>query len=490
VNILVVVNSPSNWPLDIPGVKVVAARAYLTDPEYSDGSKTRVFNLCRSYSYQRTGYYVSLLAAARGHKPMPDINTIQDLKSTYAIKNLPEDLQQLVEKKLAHLQSDEFTLSIYFGRNIARHYDSLSLRLFNIFQAPLLQARFSRRKNWQLESIRTIPTNRIPPGHGEFIIEAATTYLSGRKPRMHKKKVSRFDLAILHDPDEIEPPSNPKALAKFQKAAESVGLGCELITRHDMSRIAEFDGLFLRETTSVNHHTFQLAQRAVAEGLVVMDDPNSILKCTNKVYLAELMARHNIPIPKTLIVHRRNIGVIEQELALPCILKKPDSAFSIGVSKVETREDLLATVQPLLDDSDLVVAQEYLPTSFDWRIGICDRRPLFACRYHMAKQHWQIVKRDAQGNLTGEGNSDTLAIGEAPDEVVSIALKAANLIGDGLYGVDMKQVGQKFYLIEINDNPNIDAGIEDLVLKDALYREIMGVFIKRIEARKLGSTAH
>ncbi|MFT6892396.1 MAG: hypothetical protein ACJASY_004456, partial [Halioglobus sp.] len=236
MNILVVVNSPSNWPLDIPGVKVVAARAYLTDPEYSDGSKTRVFNLCRSYSYQRTGYYVSLLAAARGHKPMPDINTIQDLKSTYAIKNLPEDLQQLVEKKLAHLQSDEFTLSIYFGRNIARHYDSLSLRLFNIFQAPLLQARFSRRKNWQLESIRTIPTNRIPPGHGEFIIEAATTYLSGRKPRMHKKKVSRFDLAILHDPDEIEPPSNPKALAKFQKAAESVGLGCELITRHDMSR--------------------------------------------------------------------------------------------------------------------------------------------------------------------------------------------------------------------------------------------------------------
>ena len=46
----------------------------------------------------------------------------------------------------------------------------------------------------------------------------------------------------------------------------------------------------------------------------------------------------------------------------------------------------------------------------------------------------------------------------APSAVVSTALKAANLIGDGLYGVDIKQVGRKCYVIEVNDNPNIDAG--------------------------------
>ena len=73
---------------------------------------------------------------------------------------------------------------------------------------------------------------------------------------------------------------------------------------------------------------------------------------------------------------------------------------------------------------------------------------------------------------------------EAPEEVVKIALKAANLIGDGLYGVDVKQVGNRCYVIEVNDNPNVDAGNEDGVLKDALYREIMGSFVRRIEARK------
>jgi glutathione synthase/RimK-type ligase-like ATP-grasp enzyme len=68
--------------------------------------------------------------------------------------------------------------------------------------------------------------------------------------------------------------------------------------------------------------------------------------------------------------------------------------------------------------------------------------------------------------------------------VVRTALRAANLIGDGLYGVDIKQVGQSLYVIEVNDNPNIDAGVEDAVLKDELYKRIMRVILRRIEQRK------
>lgn len=43
------------------------------------------------------------------------------------------------------------------------------------------------------------------------------------------------------------------------------------------------------------------------------------------------------------------------------------------------------------------------------------------------------------------------------------------------------------YIIEINDNPNVDAENEDGVLKDAIYREIMGSFLRRIEAHKRGA---
>jgi glutathione synthase/RimK-type ligase-like ATP-grasp enzyme len=64
--------------------------------------------------------------------------------------------------------------------------------------------------------------------------------------------------------------------------------------------------------------------------------------------------------------------------------------------------------------------------------------------------------------------------------VLDAALAAANLVGDGLYGVDIKESGGKCYVMEVNDNPNIDAGNEDAVCKDVLYREILGVILRRI----------
>lgn len=271
MTILLVVNNPKNWPLQIPGVVVTSARAYLTDPAYSEDRTAKVFNLCRSYAYQSSGYYVSLLAAARGHKPLPDINTIQDLKSQYVIRALSEEMEEQIQAAFKRLASKKFTLSIYFGRNTARQYDRLSLRLFDIFQAPLLRAEFIKDSTWRLNSIRTISVSDIPENHRQFVIEAATDYFSGRKRRVRKKTVARFDIAVLYNPHEKEPPSNERALKKFQKAAESVGLDCELITRDDIHRLPEFDALFIRETTAVNHHTFRFAQRATAEGLVVMD---------------------------------------------------------------------------------------------------------------------------------------------------------------------------------------------------------------------------
>lgn len=39
-------------------------------------------------------------------------------------------------------------------------------------------------------------------------------------------------------------------------------------------------------------------------------------------------------------------------------------------------------------------------------------------------------------------------------------------------------------MIEVNDNPSIDAGYEDVLLKDSLYERIMEVFVRRIEKQK------
>lgn len=485
MSILIVVDNPRDWPLEIPGVSVVSARAYLGDPAYGDDHSVKAFNLCRSYRYQSLGYYVSLLAEARGHKPLPKVSTMEDLQSQNLVRLLTEDLDALVQKSLAPIKSDSFELSIYFGRNVASRHDALSHQLFSRLQAPLLRAHFERhREHWQLRSVRAIAASDIPPPHHAFAVEAATAYFMGRRRLAHQRPPPRFDLAILHDPDNPEPPSNARAMQLFEKAAAEVGLAVEFITRADLGRLPQFDALFIRDTTYPNHYTYRFSRRAAAEGLVVIDDPDSILRCNNKVYLAELLARHNLPAPRTLMVHHGNVGEIVSRLGLPCVLKQPDSSGSLGVAKVESEPELLAKVDALLQKSELIVAQEWLPTEFDWRVGILDRRPLFACKYYMAAGHWQIVRREPGRRGYVEGPVEAVAVAEAPEAVVRLALKAANLIGDGLYGVDIKQLGNRCRVIEVNDNPNVDAGNEDGVLKDALYREIMGSFVRRIESRK------
>ena len=482
--ILIVVDNPAKWRFAIDGVDVVDARSYLIGPDYSDMRGAKVINLCRAYAYQTTGYYVSLLAEARGHKPLPSVTTIQDMKSQAFVRLVSEDLDTLIQRSLAPIQSDKFTLSIYFGRNIAKRYERLSLRLFNLFQAPLIRVQFSRNGKWQIRGVAAVATSDVPDSHAEFLVEAAREHFAGRNRRMPRRARTRYDLAVLHNPAEDNPPSDERALKKFEKAAGALGLSCERITRDDYARLAEFDALFIRETTYVNHHTYRFARRAASEGLVVIDDPDSIVRCTNKVFLAELLRRHRLPMPNTMVVHRGNVDAVPAELGLPCVLKKPDSAFSLGVVKVDTQEELNDQLKRLLAESELVIAQGFLPTTFDWRIGILDRRPLYACKYFMAAGHWQIMKHD--GQKTRYGRWETIPVELAPRPAVRAALKAANLIGDGLYGVDVKESNGGFFIIEINDNPNIEAGVEDSVLRDDLYNRIMSVFINRIEQRKSG----
>lgn len=115
---LIVVNDLRDWPLDVEGVEIVPARDYLTDSRFADLRGAKVFNLCRSYRYQSVGYYVSLLAEARGHKPVPSVTTVQDLKTPAVIRIASEDLDEDIQRSLGPIRSREFVLSIYFGHTM------------------------------------------------------------------------------------------------------------------------------------------------------------------------------------------------------------------------------------------------------------------------------------------------------------------------------------------------------------------------------------
>lgn len=480
---LIVTNQPELSSLEIPGVEIVSPKSYFILEKFSKLRNVRVFNLCKDYGYQSKGYYVSLLAEARGHKPLPDVKNLQDIKTSSIIKSLTDDLDELIQRSFKNIKSKEFILSVYFGQNVALQHDKLSMDLHRLFPVPLFRAKFIFTGKWVLQGMKTISMTDVPEHHYSFLKQAAHDYFDKKRYHKPKESTTAFDLAILINKDEKAPPSNERALIKFKQVAEKLGFFVEFITKDDINRINEFDALFIRATTSVNHYTYKIARKAESEGIAVFDDPSSILKCANKVYLAELLRNAKIPIPKTLIIHSDNKKEVIENLGLPCILKLPDSSFSMGVVKVSTQDELNETLKKMLDQSELLIGQSYMPTDFDWRIGVIDGKAFFACKYFMARGHWQIYNWSSGTEDDIIGEFETLALSNVPENIIETAENATALIGNGLYGVDIKEWEGKAVVIEINDNPTIDAGVEDLIDKDLVYEKIIGSLKRKVQSR-------
>jgi glutathione synthase/RimK-type ligase-like ATP-grasp enzyme len=206
-----------------------------------------------------------------------------------------------------------------------------------------------------------------------------------------------------------------------------------------------------------------------------------MIRCMNKVFLMELLGSNQVPTPPTvMLADEGDLPRAMDELALPLIVKIPDGSFSRGIHKVSTVDEFKRITEELFEETDLLLAQKFLPTEFDWRVGVLAGQPLFVCQYRMARGHWQIVKHGADGSAR-EGGHRTFDIDQAPPEVIELAVRAARAVGDGLYGVDLKQTTDGIVVMEVNDNPNIEHGIEDAVGKDEVWIRILKWFIERLE---------
>ena len=484
-NIYLVLDDLECWPKAMPQAGVISFETYLAEHPIKGEKKTRIINLCQTDRYLSKGYYCSLLAEARGHKAIPSVNTLNDLASEDLYLMQVNELLRALDRREPSLKAaSEIRFRIYFGQTENPALQELSRRLFERFPCPALEVVLNWHKQWQIGSIQPFQYADLDGRESDIFFSSLENFTQKlwRSPR--QRKTSRWDMAILVNPEEKLPPSDAQALKRLDRAARKVGILPEFVLPSDYARLGEFDALFIRETTEIAHHTYHFSRKAEIEGLVVMDDPTSILRCCNKVFLQDAFSYNRVPTPRTQIVSAYDEAALDRlELAFgyPVVLKIPNGAFSVGVKKAEDRPQLARILKEMLDTSALIIAQEYLFTEYDWRIGVLNHRPLFACRYFMAKNHWQIY--DHGETRVGSGGFETLPTYEVPKAVLDAALKSAKIIGDGLYGIDIKQQGNKVYVIEVNDNPSLEHGVEDLFLGDELYMQIMSEFARRLEKR-------
>lgn len=462
--------------------KVMTSRDYLARPALFGGQRPKIINLSRSYAYQSRGYYASLLAGARGHRVIPSVETMIDLSEKKLYENALPELEAALARALPDAEPvPEKPIRIYFGYCDDPRLERFAKLVFDWFRAPALEIVAEFRGRLRIKRIGFASLGKLDDAELARLMAAMERY-TAREWRPAKAKVpAKYAFATLYDPNETLPPSSVDTLKHWARIAGRMGVDVEPITRRDLPRLANFDALFIRETTSISNHTYRFARRAMQEGMPVIDDPVSMIRCTNKVYLNELMAANGVATPASVMIGgKEDLEKAADTLGFPMVLKIPDGSFSRGVKKVDDRAGLERLALAWLEDSDLLIAQKFMPTRFDWRIGVLGGEPLFAVQYMMAGEHWQIINHETGGRPM-EGGFKAFALGETPPHVLDIGLRGARCIGDGLYGVDLKETEDGVFLIEVNDNPNLEHGVEDAAEKDEVFTRLTRWFIDRVE---------
>ena len=276
-------------------------------------------------------------------------------------------------------------------------------------------------------------------------------------------------------------PREDNALKNFRYAAETMGHDFNFMFRENIPDIAKYDSMFIRATTDPLYTAYVVSRTASELGLRVVDDPESIQICGNKIHQYALFKKHGIPhIPTTFIYkedfHHRQLHQIFREFGKPVVIKAPYTSFSRYVEKVACETSFREVAKRFFKKSDALAVQQFMPTAFDWRVGVLDDKVLYVCKYMIPKGRWKHGAKLRGKPTFIWGRTVSLKVENAPAALKDLALKACNVIGHGLYGVDIKESGGNYVIVEVNDNPSIYSGYEDLRSKD-LYGKIIAYLV-------------
>jgi len=336
-------------------------------------------------------------------------------------------------------------------------------------------------EEWKVTGVTPVAPHRLKRGERQALTETLRDERRIlRRGTETPRELKRASIAVLFDERDPFRPSTPETVERLERVGKRMNVFMHRIGLDDLDRLGEYDALLIRCLTGVSEPSFAFSLRAEALDMPVVDDSQSIIRCSNKVFLHELLCREGVATPRTLVLTARTPWVeIEAGLGLPFVLKLPDGSFSAAVHKIASRADYRRMSPPMFRKSPLLIAQQWLPTEFDWRVTVLGGKLLFAARYFMARGHWQI--RSEKKGTERYGRVEAVARQDAPAEVVEVALRAAALIGNGLYGVDLKETPEGPVVIEVNDNPNLDIGYEDAADGNVVYEDIIHHFLHRIE---------
>ena len=216
-------------PFGNTALTVLTFQDYLAEFPKLNEPKIRVINICDTTRYLSEGYYCSLLAQARNHSVLPSVNTINDLRMAEenSIDRIVFSLS--VQQDAAEISHDP--LFVLFGEVEDQRFKRLARQAFEKYPYPALvltptvtDIKVSPKATGkvQIEGFASVQAKAFKDlsitQQTRFITQLkAHTQIQWRTGKTSKR--TRWDMAILVNPEETTPPSDERAIKNFVKAA-------------------------------------------------------------------------------------------------------------------------------------------------------------------------------------------------------------------------------------------------------------------------------
>jgi len=286
-------------------------------------------------------------------------------------------------------------------------------------------------------------------------------------------------LGIFVDRKTLSSSEQLNALIRCRDVAEDKGHHVDFIFPVDISRIPQMDALFIRARTDPMNITYVAAKMASFHGIPVIDDPESIRICSDKINMYSHLLKKRVSLPKTVFLSKHDLTVdgvtrLFDTLGTPLIIKEPSTSFSLRVEKVTDIASFFRVARRFIKMSDWIVVQQYVESKYDWRVGVLNGELLYVCKYTIPSVTFKI-QASVNGHIVYCG-VESVPEQDVPPHIISLGIEAANAIGDGLYGVDIKNNNGDACVIEVNDNPSIESG------EDTCYPRVFDQIISHLFA--------
>jgi ribosomal protein S6--L-glutamate ligase len=217
--------------------------------------------------------------------------------------------------------------------------------------------------------------------------------------------------------------------------------------------LPDLDVVLPRIGASVTEQGLAVVRQLELMGVPLVNNAQGIARSRNKLRSLQLLARAGIDIPKTVLVsHPAQVHrALEIVGGPPVVLKVVEGAQGIGVILAETEQAAQTVMETFASLGKNILIQEFIEES-EGR----DVRALVVGRRVVAAMRRQARLGEFRSNVHRGGTGTVV---ELSKDYARAALRATDVMGLQLAGVDMLESRAGPKIIEINSSPGFE-GLE------------------------------